>query len=90
MQEENKGIIIIAGAEEDGMTARGVLRRAQGISQRLIRKIIHGDGGKAGALYINGKEARFRDRVRPGDKLHLVFPEEKSWIEPQDIPLSVL
>jgi 23S rRNA pseudouridine1911/1915/1917 synthase len=72
------------------MTARGVLRRAQGVSQRLIRKIAHGEGESAGALYINGNPARFRDRVKAGDEIRLVFPEEKSWIEPQEIPLSIL
>jgi len=87
---ENDGLIVKAGADEDGMTARGVLRRAKGVSQRLVRKIAHGEGEGAGALYINGRAARFRDKVKTGDEIRLVFPEEKSWIEPEEIPLSVL
>jgi len=72
------------------MTARGALRRAKGVSQRLVRKIAHGEGEGAGALYINGRAARFRDKVKPGDEIRLVFPEEGSHIEPEDIPLTVL
>jgi len=92
MNEYNRksSIIISAGNSDDGMTARGVLRRAKGVSQRLIRKIAHGEGEGAGALYINGHPARFRDRVKAGDEIRLVFPDEESWIEPEDIPLDVL
>ena len=84
------GLSVIVGAGEDGMTARGVLRRAKGVSQRLVRKIAHSEGEGAGALFINGQPARFRDKVISGDEIRLVFPEEESWIEPEDIPLSVL
>ena len=85
-----EGIHMVAGPGEDGMTARGALRRANGVSQRLIRKIIHGEGEGAGALYINGAPALFKDRVKAGDEIRLVFPAEETWIEPEDIPLSVL
>ena len=72
------------------MTARGVLRRTQGVSQRLVRKIKHGEGENAGALYINEKPAYFKDRVKAGDEIKLIFPKEKSWIEPEEIAISVL
>ena len=90
MIKNENGLTVNAGPEEDGMTARGVLRRAQGVSQRLIRKIKHGEGENAGALYINDVPAYFRDRVKAGDEIRLVFPKEKSWIEPEEIPLSVI
>lgn len=83
-------LCVTVGQGEDGMTARGVLRRAKGVSQRLIRKIIHGEGDGAGALYVNGSLARFDGRVRAGDELTLIFPEEESWIEPENISLSIL
>ena len=57
------GLKITVGAEEDGLTARGALRRTKGVSQRLVRKIAHGEGEGAGALYINGKPGRFKDRI---------------------------
>ena len=87
---DKASICLTVSAEEDGMTARGALRRARGISQRLVRKIVHGEGEGAGALYINGKPAGFRDKVRTGDEIRLVFPEEESWIEPENIPIDIL
>ena len=84
------GFSFVVGPGEDGMTARGTLRRVRGVSQRLVRKIAHGEGEGAGALYVNGRPARFNDRVKAGDEIRLVFPMEKSWIEPEDIPLTVL
>ena len=88
INESDISIIIEPG--ETGMTARGALRRSHGVSQRLIRKIANSDGDGTGSLYINGRLALFKDRVKEGDEIRLVFPEEESWIEPQDIPLSVL
>jgi len=90
MIDDKAAICLTVGADEDGTTARGVLRRARGVSQRLVRKIAHGDGDGGGALFINGKAARFRDKVKAGDEIRLVFPVEESWIEPEDIPLAVL
>ena len=86
----NASIRLTIAPGEDGMTARGALRRVKGVSQRLIRKILHGEGEGAGALYINDEIARFRDKVKAGDEVVLVLPEEESWIEPEDIPLTVL
>ncbi|MDR3363797.1 MAG: RluA family pseudouridine synthase, partial [Clostridiales Family XIII bacterium] len=87
---EGGGFSVTVAAEDEGMTARGVLRRARGVSQRLFRTIAHGEDAAGGGLFINGRPARFRDTVRAGDDIRLVFPEESSHIEPQDIPLSVL
>ena len=42
------------------------------------------------ALYINGRPARFRDTVKTGDELLLVFPDEDTHIEPEPIPLAIL
>jgi len=90
VKDKVDGLSVTAGPDDEGMTARGVLRRAKGVSQRLVRKIAHGAGEGAGALYINGHPARFRDKVREGDEIRLVFPEEQSWIEPENTPLTVL
>ena len=89
-QDNKNSIHYIVETGDEGMTARGVLRRAKGVSQRLVRKIAQGAGEGAGALYINGQPARFRDKVREGDEIRLVFPVEQSWIEPENTPLTVL
>jgi len=87
---EKSSLWVTAGADDAGMTARGVLKHAKGVSQRLIRRIANGNGEGAGALFINGHPALFRDRVKEGDEIRLVFPDEKSWIDPEDMPLDVL
>ncbi|MDR1796722.1 MAG: RluA family pseudouridine synthase [Clostridiales Family XIII bacterium] len=71
---------------QDGMTVRTVLRRSKGVSSRLMRKAIY----DTGELFVNGSPARFVDKVRAGDEIRLVFPEEKSGFAPQDIPISVI
>ena len=90
MSGKADGLSVRVDAGDEGMTARGVLRRSKGVSQRLVRKIAHSAGDGAGALYINGHPARFRDRVKAGDEIRLVFPREECWIEPEDTPLTVL
>jgi len=81
MREKNGGgLCVTAGPGEDGMTARGALKRSKGVSQRLVRTIVHGEGEGAGALFINGREAKFNDRVQAGDEIRLVFPEDESRI----------
>jgi 23S rRNA pseudouridine1911/1915/1917 synthase len=75
-----------ASPQEAGMTVKGVLRRRQGVSLRLIRHIAHGDGD----VFVNGAPARFVDKVKAGDRIGLVFPRETGGIPARDIPISVL
>jgi 23S rRNA pseudouridine1911/1915/1917 synthase len=71
---------------EEGMTAKGVLRRKKGVSLRLIRRITH----EGGAVHLNGELARFIDCVKAGDVIGLVFPSESNHLIPQNIPLAAL
>ncbi|MDR3225038.1 MAG: RluA family pseudouridine synthase [Clostridiales Family XIII bacterium] len=79
---------------DDGMTARGVLRKRLGVSQRLIRKIsnasVLNDGFFVGGVYLNNRTALFIDRVKEGDRIGLVYPDEVSGFVPQDISVDVL
>ena len=90
VKEERPGLYISVKRSERGMTARGVLKCTKGVSQRLVRKIANGEGENAGALFINGRPARFKDRVKSGDVIRLVFPKEETWIIGQEIPLEIL
>ena len=80
------GIRLVVPADADGRMARSLLRGAKGVSSRLMRKAAAGTG----ALTVNGQPARFIDKLRAGDEVFLAFPEESSYFEPQDIPLSIL
>jgi 23S rRNA pseudouridine1911/1915/1917 synthase len=82
-------------ADEDGMTVKGVLRRSAGVSRRLIRSIVHGTRNadspeSSGGVSVNGRSAAFVDRVRAGDVIGLVYPEETTHIEAEESPLDIL
>jgi 23S rRNA pseudouridine1911/1915/1917 synthase len=83
-----------ATGADSGMTVRGVLRKRLGVSQRLIRKIANAPSGSgdgfAGGVYVNGVPALFKDRVREGDTVGILYPDESSHFIPQDIPIEVL
>ncbi|MDR0853672.1 MAG: RluA family pseudouridine synthase [Clostridiales Family XIII bacterium] len=80
------GIKLIIDKENDGLKIKSALRKSERVSSRLIRKVLH----TSGALFLNGQEARFVDIAHVGDVIELVFPEEISDFEPQDIPLDVI
>ena len=57
-----------------------------GFSRSRIQSLIHG-----GFITLNGRPARPRDPVRPGDRIQLIEPApEKVETLPQDIPLDVI
>jgi 23S rRNA pseudouridine1911/1915/1917 synthase len=91
LNEIQSEIIVKAEAADDGLTVRTLLRHA-GVSARLMTRIRHGGGSEAGggAVYLRGAPARSRDIVRAGDEVRVVFPEEKTWFAPEDIPVSVI
>ena len=91
MKEVSSELIIKATDADDGLTVRTLLRRA-GVSSRLMTKIRHGGGTSSGggAIYLRGELARSRDIVHAGDEVRVVFPEEETWFEPQDIPVDVI
>jgi 23S rRNA pseudouridine1911/1915/1917 synthase len=90
LNEIQSEILIKASAADDGLTVRTLLRHA-GVSARLMTKIRHGGGLESGgAIYLRGAPARSRDIVRAGDEVRVVFPEEKTWFEPEDIPVHVI
>ena len=86
MKEIKYDLICDVTEDFDGMTVKGVLRNSKGISTRLIRRIIHGSGG----VFLNDKPVKFVEIVKEGDVIGIKYPEEKSHLEPENIPLDVL
>jgi 23S rRNA pseudouridine1911/1915/1917 synthase len=76
--------------DADGMTVKGVLRREAGVSRRLMRSIVGRVGENSGGVYVNGEAAAFIDRVRADDEIGLIYPEESTHIEPENISLDIL
>lgn len=64
-------------------TVEAVLKKQLGFSRGLTRKL-----KRNGEVYVNGAPVLLTHRVKAGDVLEICLPEERSSIEPQDIPLK--
>ena len=67
------------------MLLKEILHHRLKISSRLMKSLKVGGG-----IFLNGERAGVRHKVRPGDTVSVVYPQEESWFEPQDIPLDVV
>jgi len=72
--------------EDEGLYVKEVMQRRLKFSSRLMRKLKLSDG----ALTLDGKNVRIRDRVTAGQLLCVAYPEETSYFEPENIPLDVV
>ena len=79
-----QGFSAIISAEDGGRTVKEYIKRF-GLSATLIKRV------KLGGILRNGEAVTVRAILDAGDRLEIVFPEEKSEaIEPMDIPIEVL
>ncbi|MBQ1302185.1 MAG: RluA family pseudouridine synthase, partial [Firmicutes bacterium] len=69
---------------DEGLKIRDVLKRRLDFSTRLIRKL-----KEEGGVFLDGEERWLNVPVRKGQLIEVRFPEEKSWFEPQEIPLDI-
>jgi 23S rRNA pseudouridine1911/1915/1917 synthase len=56
-----------------------------GLSRGLLRRMKRGGG-----IYLNGKRDYLTRRVQAGDKIQIVFHDEKTTMEPEDLPLNIV
>lgn len=68
-----------------GKTLLEVLLEVMTLSTRMIRKV-----KGTPALTVNGHSISMSARMRPGDKIQVIFDEEPHQIFPNDIPIEVL
>ncbi len=71
--------------EDEELYVKELLQRKFLFSSRLIKQIKLIDG----ALHLDDKICRLRDKGRAGQLLTCEFPEETSYFEPEDIPIEV-
>ncbi len=71
--------------EDEGRKIRELLRRQLSLSSRFMKKVKYSDG-----VRLNGHLAKLGDTVWAGDVIEVVFPEEDSWFEPEDIGIEVV
>ena len=70
---------------DEGLLLKEVLRQRMKISSHLMKKL-----KVQGGISVNGSRAGVRLRVSPGDEVRVTYPQERSYFEPQDIPLDVV
>ena len=81
----NNGSEYICTEKDEGMLLKEILHHRLKISSRLMKSLKVGGG-----IFLNGERAGVRHKVRCGDSVSVVYPEESSYFEPQDIPLDVV
>ncbi len=76
----------IVPQELDGITVKNFLRRHCQVSARLLARLKRVENG----MTVNGTSIKSIDRLRGGDTLCLVFPQDQCEIVPVNMPLSVV
>lgn len=75
----------VVSSEEDGQEVRILMRKHFDFSSRLRNKIKRNH-----LLMINGRPCEGFHRVKAGDTVSVVLPDETSHFEPENIPLDIL
>lgn len=70
--------------DDEALYTREILQRRLNFSGRLIKKIKYD-----GQLLLAGKPVQMRERGKAGDILTVIYPEESSYFEPEDIPVNI-
>ncbi len=79
------GTEYICTEKDEGMLLKEILHHRLKISSRLMKSL-----KVKGGIFLNGERAGVRHRVSAGDAVAVVYPQEESYFEPQDIPLNVV
>ena len=82
---KNNGTEYICTEKDSGMLLKEILHHRLKISSRLMKSL-----KVKGGIFLNGERAGVRHRVSAGDVVSVIYPEEESYFEPQDIPLDVV
>lgn len=77
----------VAIEDDHGLTLENYLRYKQHLSVKALRRLKH-----HGQVYINQQEAFFRDKVKKGDLIFLVYPPEKPnlYLYPEYLPIQIV
>ena len=72
-------------AEEEGVMVKDIVYGRLDLSRGLLRRIKRGGG-----IYLNGQRDYLSRRVKAGDIIQIEFFDEKTAMEPEDIPLKIV
>ena len=73
-------------SEYDGESVQTFLRKGHGFSSRMVVRLKYKENG----ITVNGERRRSIDRLKAGEELVLVLPEDTIRVEQADIPLAVV
>lgn len=71
--------------EEDGYMVKDIIYGRLDLSRGLLRRMKRGGG-----VYLNGKKDFLTRRVKHGDRIDIVFYDEGTSMEPENIPLNIV
>ncbi len=71
--------------QEEGLMVKDVVLGRLGLTSGLLRRMKRGGG-----VFLNGQRDYLTRRVRAGDRIQIVFFDEKTALEPEEIPLDVV
>lgn len=72
-------------AQEEGLMVKDIVYGRLNLSRGLLRRMKRGGG-----VYLNGQRDYLTRRVKAGDAIQIVFFDEKTGMEPQDLPLDIV
>lgn len=85
MPEHIHALTTTVSVEEEGLMVKDIIYGRLDLGRGLIRRMKRGGG-----VFLNGKKDYLTRRVQAGDELMIVFYEEGTDMEPQDIPLDIV
>lgn len=71
--------------EEEGLMVKDIVYGRLNLSRGLLRRMKRGGG-----IYLNGKRDYLSRRVKAGDRVQIVFYDEETSMEPENIPLDIV
>lgn len=85
MLEHPHVLTTIVEAKEEGLMVKDIVYGRLNLSRGLLRRMKRGGG-----IYLNGERDYLTRRVNAGDKIQIIFFDEDTEMEPEDIPLDIV
>lgn len=85
MLDDPHVLTTIVRAEEEGLMVKEIVYGRLNLSRGLLRRMKRGGG-----IYLNGQRDYLTRRVKAGDKIQIIFFDEETTMEPEDISLNIV
>lgn len=85
MSDSKHALTTTVKPEEDGLMVKDIVYGRLDLSRGLLRRMKRGGG-----IYLNGQRDFLTRRVNVGDRIDIVFYDENTTMEPENIPLDIV